>query len=147
MDKHDLALIFNRIADLLEIKGELIFKTRAYRSAAHSLEDTVDDIQVLYSEGRLEEIPGVGEAIAKKISELMETGKLGFLERLELEVPPSLLDILALPELGPKRVNILWKQAGITDLPGLREAARSGKLRDFPGFGEKLEARILENIK
>lgn len=146
MDKPDLAMIFERIADLLEIKGELIFKTRAYRNAAQSLEDSVEDIQVLYKEGKLEEIPGVGKAIAKKIDELMQTGKLDFLQKLELEVPPSLLEILALPELGPKRVNTLWKQAGIINLAELKDAARSGKLRDLPGFGEKLEARILENI-
>jgi DNA polymerase (family 10) len=146
MDNHDLAQIFNRIADLLEIKGELIFKTRAYRNAALSLEELSEDIFEIYKQGRLQEIPGVGDAIAKKITELLETGKLGFLEKLEQEVPPSLLEILHLPELGPKRVNILWKEAGITTLDELEKAARSGRLRGLSGIGEKLESRILASI-
>lgn len=147
MDNHDLARIFNRIADLLEIKGELVFKSRAYRNAALSLEDLAEDIHAIHDQGRLQDIPGVGEAIAKKITELLETGKLGFLERLEQEVPPSLLEILRLPELGAKRVNILWKQAAITNLEELRKAALAGRLRNLPGFGEKLENRVLANIR
>lgn len=147
MDNHDLARIFDRIADLLEIKGELVFKSRAYRYSALSLEDLAEDIHVIHAQGRLQEIPGVGEAIAKKISELLETGKLGFLEKLEQEVPPSLLEILHLPELGAKRVNTLWKQAAITNLAELRRAALAGRVRNLPGFGEKLEARILAGIQ
>lgn len=147
MDKHDLATIFERIADLLEIKGELVFKTRAYRTAALSLEDLPEDIQTIYEENRLQKIPGVGEAIAKKITELMETGKLNFLQKLESEVPPSLLQILKLPELGPKRVNTLWKQAGIINLDELKKAALDGKISALPGFGVKLQARILEHIQ
>jgi DNA polymerase (family 10) len=95
MNQEELARVFERIADLLEIKGELIFKVRAYRNAADGLRQSLDDLEQLRKENRLTKIPGVGEAIAKKIDELLTTGKLPFLERLESEVPPSLLEVRA----------------------------------------------------
>jgi DNA polymerase (family 10) len=146
MDNRTLAQIFQRIADLLEIKGEMIYKVRAYRNAADSLVDLSEDVNMLYQEQRLQDIPGVGEAISKKIGELLETGKLGFLEKLEGEVPASLLELLAIPEIGPKKVNLFWKQAGITTLAELKEAASAGKLRGLPGMGERSEQRILAGI-
>jgi DNA polymerase (family 10) len=147
MDKQELAAIFVRIADLLEIKGEIAFKTVAYRNAAENLRTTSEDIHVLQREGRLKEIPGVGDAIAKKIDELLTTGKLDFLERLESEVPPSLLELLQVPGLGPKKAALFWKQANITTLAQLEAAAKAGKLRSLPGMGDKSEARLLEGIE
>ncbi len=146
MDNRALAAVFERIADLSEIKGEMIYKVRAYRNAAESLIETPEDVNVLYKEKRLEEIPGVGEAIAKKISEILETGKLEFLVKLESEVPVTLLEILAIPEIGPKKVNMLWKQADIITVTQLKDAALAGKLRTLPGMGERSEQRILEGI-
>ncbi|HTX80312.1 MAG TPA: helix-hairpin-helix domain-containing protein [Longilinea sp.] len=147
MDKQELAAIFVRIADLLEIKGEIPFKTVAYRNAAESLRITSEDIHLLLREGRLKEIPGVGDAIAKKIEELLTTGKLGFLERLENEVPPSLLELLQVPGLGPKKAALFWRQANITTLAQLEAAAKAGKLHSLPGMGEKSEERLLEGIR
>lgn len=143
---HELADIFDRIAGLLEIKGEVVFKIRAYQKAAESLRVLGEDINQVAAEGRLDQIPGVGKAITEKIQELLSTGQLGFLERLEAEVPPTLLDVLQVPDVGPRKTAIFWKQLGITDLAGLAAAAKEGKLRSLPGMGEKSEARILAGI-
>ncbi len=141
-----LARLFYRIALLLELKGEPTYKTRAYKRAGEALEALDVPIETLWQEGRLTEIPGVGTAIAKKIDEVLRTGRLVFLEKLEADVPPTLLDMLALPGLGVKKVQRLWRELGITDLDMLEEAARYGRLQKLPGFGAKTEARILEAI-
>lgn len=147
MNNLELVAIFERIADLMEIKGELVFKVQAYRRAAESLFLMVSDANQVLRDGKLEEIPGVGKAIAGKIEELLTTGKLGFLEELEKEVPPGLLEILKVPDVGPKKAALFWKQAGITDLNGLEVAASDGKLRTLPGMGEKSEGRVLDGIE
>ncbi len=144
---HAVAQLFRRIAILLELQGESGYKTRAYRRAADAIESLEEPIEALWQAGRLTDIPGVGAAIAKKIDEYLRTGQLGFLERLEAEVPPSLLEILSLPGLGVKKVQRLWQELGIEDLAGLEQAAREGRLRTVPGFGAKTETRILEAIQ
>ncbi len=142
-----LAQIFDQIADLSEIKGEVIYKVLAYRKAAESLEELNRKAFDIWQSGKLTEIPGVGKAIAEKIEELFTTGKLGFLEKLTQEVPPSLAEMLAVPDLGPKKIALFWKSLGIKTLAELEAAARSGKLRSLPGMGEKSEARILAGIE
>lgn len=102
----ELSEIFYRIADLLEIKGEVIYKVLAYRKAADSLKDLSRSAYDLWQEGRLTDIPGVGKAIAEKIDELFSTGKLDFYENLSREVPPSLADLLQIPDLGPKKIAL-----------------------------------------
>lgn len=147
MDNQELAVIFERIANLLEIKGEVIYKTLAYRRAAESLRNHGEEARTLQQHGRLNEIPGVGKAIAEKIEELLTTGRLEFLEKLEAEVPPGLAELLQVPDVGPKKTAMLWKQANITSLADLEAAARAGKLRGLPGIGEKAEQRILAGIE
>jgi DNA polymerase (family 10) len=147
LSNHELANVFTLIADLLEIKGEVIYKTLAYRKAADSLDNLGQNASDLWKQGKLNEIPGVGKAIAEKIDELLSTGKLDFLERLKAEVPPSLVEVLQVPDIGPKKVALFWKQAGVTNLAELEAAARQGKLRDLPGMGEKSEAKILQGIE
>src|SRR5512141_1457366 len=146
MNNRQLAETFVLIADLLEIKGEVIYKTLAYRKAAESLATLGEDVNDLWKEDRLQDSPGVGKAIAEKINELMETGKLGFLEKLKKEVPPSLAEWLKVPSLGPKKVAMIWKTLNITTLPELEEAAKDGKLRELPSMGSKSEAVILAGI-
>jgi DNA polymerase (family 10) len=141
-----VADIFTRIADLLEIKGEVIYKILAYRKAADSLTNLGRDVNDIQREGALTEIPGVGKAIAEKIDELLTTGKLEFLEKLEAEVPPGLVEVLQVPDLGPKKAALFWKQIGVTNLAELEAAAQAGQLRSLPGMGEKSEARILAGI-
>ena len=147
MTNGQLAATFRLIADMLEIKGEVIYKILAYRKAADSLDSLGQSIHTVWQEGRLTQVDGVGKAIAEKIDELLSTGKLGFLERLGEEVPPSLVELLKVPDLGPKKVALFWKQLGITNLAELEAAARAGKLRSLPGMGEKSEGRILAGIE
>ena len=147
MNNNELADVFDKIASLMEIKGEVIYKTLAYRRAAESLRVLPADISSYWKEERLTEIPGVGKAIAEKINELLQTGELDFLNRLEQEVPPSLLELLQVPDIGPKKVALFWKQAGVKTLVELETAARNGKLKTLPGMGEKSEARIIAGIE
>lgn len=147
MNNRELAEVFTLIADLLEIKGEIVYKTLAYRKAAESLAGLGRDVNEYWKEGKLQEIPGVGKAIAEKIDELLSTGKLGFLEDLKREVPPSLAEWLKVPSLGPKKAALIWKTLNITTLPELEAAAREGRLRDLPGLGAKSEAAILAGIE
>ena len=147
MNNKELSDTFKTIASLLEIKGEVIYKILAYRKAADSLDALGRDINDVYKAGQLNAIPGVGKAIAEKIEELLTTGRLGFLERLEQEVPPGLVELLQVPDLGPRKAALFWKQAGITDLAGLEAAAREGRLSSLPGMGEKSEAKILSGIE
>ena len=142
-----LADIFRLIGDLLEVKGEVIYKILAYRKAADSLENLGWEAYDFWRDGRLTEIQGVGKAIAEKMDELFSTGKLGFLEKLEQEVPPTIVQVLEVPDLGPKKAALFWKQAGVTDLATLEAAAKEGRLRDLPGMGEKSEAKILAGIE
>src|SRR5574339_573558 len=146
MNNRQLAEAFTLIADLSEIKGENIYKTLAYRKAAESLTSLGRDAKEYWKEGKLEDIPGVGKAIAEKIDELLTTGKLEFLEKLKKEVPPDLATWLPVQSLGPKKIAMIWKTHGITTLAELEAAAKEGKLRDLPGMGAKSEAAILEGI-
>ncbi len=147
MNNRQLADTFTLIADLLEIKGEIIYKTLAYRKASENLLSLGQDVNEFWRSGKLEEIPGVGKAIAEKIDELLNTGQLEFLERLKEDVPASLAGWLQVPGLGPKKVALIWKELGITGLPELEKAAREGKLRGLPGMGEKSEAQIIAGIE
>lgn len=147
LTNRDVVRILREIAALLEIKGENRYRILAYQRAADAIEHLGRDLHTLWQEGRLDEIPGVGEAIAAKIDELFRTGRLEYLERLEREYPRTLIELLDVPDLGPKRVRTLYEQLGITTLDELEQAARDGKLRTLPGFGAKTEAKILEGIQ
>ena len=147
MNNRQLAETFTLLADLLEINGENIYKTLAYRKAADSLLNLGREASEYWKEGNLNDIPGVGKAISEKIDELLSTGKLEFLERLKKEVPPGLVEWLPIPGLGPKRVAMIWKTLNITTFAELEAAARAGKLRSLPGMGERSEAAILEGIE
>ena len=146
MNNRQLADTFTLIANLLEIKGEIIYKTLAYRKASESLMGLGRQASEYWKEGKLEDIPGVGKAISEKIDELLKTDKLGFLEKLKKEVPEDLASWLAVPGLGPKKIAMIWKTLGITTLAELEVAAKEGKLRDLPGMGAKSESAILEGI-
>ncbi len=143
----EVAEIFDRIADLLEIKGEVIYKTLAYRRASESINELGRDINDVWRDGKLTDIPGVGKAIADKIDELLSTGKMAFWEKLTAQVPASLADLLQVPDLGPKKVALFWRELGITNLEELETAARDGQLRQLPGMGAKSEAKVLAGIE
>jgi len=147
LTNQDVAETFSLIADLLEINGENIYKILAYRRTAENLNSLGRDINDVWRLGELNTIPGVGKAIAEKIDELLSTGKIEYLEKLKGEVPVSLVELLKVPDLGPKKTALFWKELGITDLVGLDAAARAGKLRGLPGMGEKSEAKIIAGLE
>ena len=143
----DLAQIFKTIADMLEIKGEIIFKVLAYRKATDTLNNLGGDIYQYWRQGTLTDIPGIGKAIAEKINELLSTGRLEFFERLQTEVPISLVTLLEVPDVGPKKVALFRKSLGVTNLAELESAAKEGRLRILPGMGEKSEAKVMAGIE
>ena len=111
----ELARIFHEIGDILEVKGELVFKTVAYHRAADAIARAPFDVGATYAAGERRPIPGVGQAIADKISELATTGRMAYYEKLRAEIPRTLVDLLRIPGVGPKTVRIVWEALGIAD--------------------------------
>lgn len=146
MTNPEVAALLERIGQLLDIKGESRFKVIAYQKAAESVRNLGRDLNAVRAEGGLAAIPGFGTAIAAKVDELLRTGSLDYYTKLVEELPSSLTELLQVPDLGPKKVRLLFETLGIQDLPGLAEAARDGRLRALPGMGEKSEQRILAGI-
>jgi DNA polymerase (family X) len=138
--------MLNRVADLLEIRGENFFKIRAYREAVRQLDNLTTEVEDLIHEGRLKDVPGIGEAIEKKIVEYVTTGQLEFLTRLEAEVPPALLEITRVPGLGPRTAKDIYDQLGILSLDALEDAARTHRLLSVRGIKAKTEENILKGI-
>ena len=138
---------FEQIADMLAIRGDQIHRVLAYRRAAESIEALGRDINQVYAEGKLTEIPAIGETLAAKIEEMLTTGKLEFYDKLAKEIPPSLVQMLRVEGLGPKRVKQIYETLNITTLDELTAAAREGRLKDLPGMGAKSEAKITAAIE
>jgi DNA polymerase (family 10) len=143
----EVAEYFERIADLLQIKGEAIYRVLAYRRAGESIRALSRGVKQIAQEGELESIPGVGKAIAEKIDELLSTGKLEFYEKLTAEVPENLPDLLKVEDVGPKKVSRFWKELGITSIEELEKAARAGKLKQLSGMGPRSEEKIIASIE
>ncbi len=142
-----VADIFYEIADLVAIKGEVIYRVLAYRKAADSIANLDRPIAELWEAGQLKEIPGVGSAIAEKIDELFTNGRMTFYDKLAAQVPPSLVEVLHIPDVGPKKTQIMWQKLGLTTVAEVKAAAEAGRLRSLPGFGAKSEAKILAGIE
>ena len=142
----ELARIFHDIGDMLEVKGELVFKTVAYHRAADAIAHSPVEVAAAYRAGNPPRIAGVGQAISDKIAELARTGHLAFYDRLVAEVPPSLVELLRIPGVGPRTVRILNEELGIETLEDLRQAAEAGRLRTVKGLSEKTEQSVLEGI-
>lgn len=147
MTNLEVASILERIADLLQIRDENPFKIRAYRNAARSIHNLQSDLCDLYEQKRLNEIPGVGKTVQSHIEEILTTGTSAYYQELTQKTPETIVELLAVPGLGPKTVIQIYTQLGIDNLDDLEAAARAGKLRAIPGLGEKTEARVLEGIK
>jgi DNA polymerase (family 10) len=144
----EIAELFSRLADLLEVEDANPFRIRAYRNAARTITGLAQNIDGLLKSGKdLSELPGVGEAIAEKIRTIVATGRLPQLEEVEARTPAALSDLMKIEGLGPKRVKILYKQLDIRTLEDLERAARSGKIRELAGFGEKTEELILQRVR
>jgi DNA polymerase (family 10) len=144
----DIARIFRQVADLLEIEGGNPFRIRAYRNAARTIKDQTQSVASMLDENRdLTELPGIGDDLAGKIAEIVETGHLRILKEMEKTTPENLTDLLQISGLGPKRVAALHEKLGIDNLQDLGEAARKKKIRSLKGFGKKLEQNILKEIE
>jgi DNA polymerase (family 10) len=142
-----LAQLFHEIGDLLEVKGELVFKTVAYHRAADAIGRSPVDVAKAYREGHPPEIPGVGKAIADKIAEAATTGHMRYHDNLLAEFPPTLLDLLALPGMGPKTVRSVYTELGVKTLDELKAAAASGRLRTLRGLSQRTEEQVGKAIE
>ena len=147
MKNREVVDIFNNVADMLAIRGDQIHRILAYRKAAESIEALGRDINIVYAEGKLTDIPGIGETLAAKIEEMLKTGRLEFYDKLAREIPPSLVEMLRVEGLGPKRVKQIHEVLKVETIEQLTAAAREGKLRDLPGLGAKSEAKLLAAIE
>src|SRR5580658_4480334 len=147
MDKSKVAEILVEIGMLLELKGENPFKTRAYGNAARAIENLAEPLEKLVAEDKLMEVKGIGEAISKKIKELVETGKLRYYEELKASIPAGLSEMLEIPGVGPKKVKTLYEKLGVESVAQLEAACKSGKVAALDGFGEKTAQNILEGIE
>jgi DNA polymerase (family 10) len=146
LDNLAIARVLAEIGDLLEIKGENPFKIRAYRNAAESITHSPSTVAGM-SAADLRALPGVGKDLAAKIAELVHTGAIAYHQDLLQEFPPSILDMLHLPGVGPKTVAVLYRELGIRTLDDLQNAAREGRLRAIKGMGAKKEAQILRAVE
>lgn len=146
MDKHEAARIFEDIAVLLELQGENPFKVRAYHNAVRTLEDLDEELDVIVKEGRLEELPGIGEGIAEKLTLLVKKGRLPFYEKLKKSVPKGLLELMDVPGLGAKKVKLLYEKLKIKNIEELTAACEKKKLSKLSGFGAKTEENILQSL-
>lgn len=141
----DIAAIFDEIADLLELEAANPFRVRAYRNAASIIGDLRHDVRQMVARGEdLTALPGIGADLAAKIREIVDTGHCALLDRLHRELPPAISELLHIPGLGPKRVRALWHDLDVQTAEQLCRAARDGRIRGLPGFGEKTERKILQ---
>ncbi len=146
MKNQQIAKIFSEISELLELKGENVFRIRAYRRAAQNMDGLSKDVSTL-SQEELESIPGIGKDLAGKIHEFLETGKIAKHEELKREIPGGVLQLLTVPGLGPKKAKMLFEQLKVKSVDGLEAAIRKGKLAGLPGIQKKTEENILKGIE
>jgi len=149
MKNLEIAKIFSEFADILEMQG-VEWKPIAYRRAARGIDAFGKPIEVLYKEGglkALETIPGVGKHLSLKIEEFLKTGKIKAYIALKKEVPSGLEEMMHIPGLGPKKINVLYKKLKVTTVKQLTQAARAGKVAKLPGFGKKSEQEILSGYE
>ena len=147
MKNQEVAGIFAQMADILAIQGENYHRIMAYRRAAENIATLGRPIEEVWQAGELETIPGIGKTLAAKIDELMRTGRLGAYEKLKAQVPAGVVEMLQIPDVGPKRAALFWKELGITTIEALEQAAREGRLRTLPGMGAKSEEKVLAGIE
>ena len=144
----DIAALFEEIADRLEIQGANPFRIRAYRNAARTLGELPREARALLEKGEdLTRLPGIGDDLAAKIREIVDTGHCSLLDRLRRELPPAVTELLQIPGLGPKRVKALYHDLEVQTVEQLYRAARDGRIRALPGFGEKTELNILQAVE
>jgi DNA polymerase (family 10) len=147
MDKHEVAAVLDEIGTLLALQGENPFRVRAYHNAARAIENLHEDLYAVMECGELSEIPGIGEGIAEKLTILLKKGRLPYFEKLKRSMPKGLLDLLAIPGLGSKRVKLLYEKLKIKNVKDLIAACKKGKVAKLKGLGEKVQQNILSGVE
>ncbi len=147
MKNFEVARLFDLMADILELGNENPFRIRAYRRAAQNLEALTEDVETLAKQDRLGEIPGIGEDLAGKIVEYLETGRIKDVEAARKGIPAGVVELMNVPGVGPKTARLLYEKQGIKSVARLEELARAGKLRGLPGIQAKTEKNILKGIE
>ena len=146
LNNRQVAEVFAAIGDLLQILGDNRFKINAYRNAARTIAELNRDINAVHAAGELRSIPGIGQAIAEKIDELLTSGHIPFYDRLTAQAPVGVVEMLQVPDVGPKTVKRLWQELDITSIDALKAAAEAGRIRELKGFGARSEEKILRGI-
>lgn len=146
-NKGEVAKIFKEMADFLSIQGENPFRIRAYEKAADAIEHLSGNLDQLIGEGKLDQIPGIGKRMVEKIETILATGSLPEYQKLKSSFPPGLIEILSVPDVGPKTAKLLYEKMSVRSVEELAKVAQEGKLRDLPGLGPKKEENILRGIR
>ena len=147
LSNREIAEIFERCSDMLQIRGDNIHRVLSYRRAAETIRALPRDLRAISEEDGLTKLSNIGKTIAAKIDEMLETGELEFYNRLAAEIPEGLVDIMHINGVGPKKAKLFWEQLDITDIEDLKEAAGQGQLAGLPGMGKKSQEKILEGIE
>jgi DNA polymerase (family 10) len=147
LENQQIARLFSEIADMLAIEGEEQRRINAYRRAADSIANLSRNVSDVWREGTLTDIPGIGKVLAAKIEEYLSTGTLEFYERIKGEVPAGVVEMLRIPDVGPKTASRMWKELGLTTIDELETAAREGRVQKLSGMGARTESKILEGIE
>lgn len=147
MKNLELSRIFEQIAKILKIKGENPFKIRAYEKITSVLENLPIDVETIYHQGGLSNIPGVGTGITKKIEEFLTTGKLEYYEKMKETIPSGVIELLDISEVGPKTARLLYEELGVDNIGKLEKAVKGHRIKGLPGMGEKSEDNILRGIE
>jgi DNA polymerase (family 10) len=147
MDAKQIAAIFREIGEILDIKGENPFKSRSYENAARTVEGLGADLDAVVRGRRLRDYRGIGEALANKITELVETGKLEYYDELRASIPAGLLEMMRIPTMGPKKIKAVYEKLGVTTVGELEYACRENRLAALDGFGAKSQQKILDGIE
>ncbi len=147
MKSYEVARLFERMADVLELKGENPFRIRAYRRAARNLESLSEDLEVLAREERLDDVPGIGADLAGKIAEYLRTGHIKEIDAVCRTVPRGVVELMNVPGIGPKMAKLLYDKEGVTGLARLEQLAAAGKLRGLRGIQARTEQNILRGIR
>ncbi|RIK39369.1 MAG: DNA polymerase/3'-5' exonuclease PolX [Chloroflexi bacterium] len=143
----EVANTLAQMADMLQILDANRFRVIAFQNAAEAVRELSQPIQALHAEGKLREIPGVGAGIAGLIGELLDQGVVQEIEELRAQVPPGVVEMMQVPDMGPKKARRLWQELNLTSVDELKAAAEAGKLRTLKGFGAKSEQKILSGIE
>lgn len=146
MNNELIIKILNNISNLLLIKGEIPFKSQAYRTAADIIEVQNLDLENLVKDNKLSEVDGFGKALVEKISDFINNGEMAYYKKLTSEIPETLLELLEVDGLGTKRISKLWKELNVKSKADLIKVVNDGTINDIDGFGKKLVENLKTNL-